>query len=90
MPDMPDVIYADAPISSLHDGEWRATPDKLATKYIRADKTKKLWDALAALVGIESKEELEQMEYIMLSKPAPDEDEAVVINAINALLEMTP
>ena len=37
MPDMPDVIYADAPISSLHDGEWRATPDKLATKYIRAD-----------------------------------------------------
>jgi len=38
MTDMPDVIYADAPVSSLHDGEWRATPDKLATKYYRADK----------------------------------------------------
>jgi len=88
MTDMPDVIYADAPVSSDSDGEWRATPDELATKYIRADKAEKLRDALAALVGVESKEELEQMEFIIRSQPAPDADKAVVINAIHALLEV--
>jgi len=46
----------------------------------------KIKKALIGLVGAETKEELESMESILRSVPAPDSDKAVMINAIHALL----
>ena len=50
-------------------------------------KVSMLRKALIGLVGAESKEELEQMEVALRIVPAPDEDKAVSINAIHALLK---
>ena len=46
--------------------------------------------ALAALVGADTKEELDMMEMAIRSTAAPDKDKAVVINAIDALRETLP
>jgi hypothetical protein len=42
--------------------------------------------ALAALVGVDGREELAQMEAVMRVMPAPAEDRAASIDAIHALL----
>ena len=50
-----------------------------------------LRSALAGLIGADSEDELRQMEVAMRLLPAPEEDKAVSINAIHALLTtMTP
>ena len=48
----------------------------------------KLRSALEGLVGVSTKEELEKMELILRSVPAPEADKVTSINAIHALLEM--
>jgi hypothetical protein len=42
--------------------------------------------ALAAIVGVDTREELEQMEAVMRLAAAPAEDKAVTIDAIHALI----
>jgi hypothetical protein len=42
--------------------------------------------ALAALIGIDGREELEQLEAVMRQMPAPAEDKAASIDAIHALI----
>jgi hypothetical protein len=54
------------------------------------DMAVKLRSALVGLVGVDGKAELEQMEVTMRLLPAPDEDKAVSINAIHALLATLP
>lgn len=48
---------------------------------------KVLRDALAGVVGASDAQQLRGMELAMRTLPAPDEDKAVTINAIRALLE---
>ena len=48
-------------------------------------KIRKLKAALVGLIGAETREELDAMEVIIRSTPAPDSDKAVAINAIDAL-----
>ena len=48
----------------------------------------KLKAALSGLVGASTKKELEMMEAVIRSVPAPDADRAVTINATHALLEV--
>jgi hypothetical protein len=43
--------------------------------------------ALEAIVGVTTREELEQLEAVMRLMPAPAADKAVTIDAIHALLE---
>jgi len=51
----------------------------------------KLRAALVGLVGVDTREELEQMEAVMrLAKGVPDEDRANMINAIHALRDTLP
>lgn len=49
----------------------------------------KLRSALAGLVGVDGKEELDQMEAMIRLADVPDKDKAVTIDAIHALLETT-
>ncbi len=51
------------------------------------DKVAKLRRALSGLVGVNTKEELDQMEAMLRLMPAPDCDKAAMINAIEALRE---
>ena len=51
------------------------------------DKISKLRDALSALIGVSTKDELKEMEVTMRTIVAPDADKAVSINAIHVLLE---
>ena len=46
--------------------------------------------ALAGLVGASDKAELEQMDVMMRSPPAPAADKAAIIDAIHALLSTLP
>jgi hypothetical protein len=46
--------------------------------------------ALVGLVGMDGKQDLEQMEMTMRFMPAPDADKAASINAIHALLATLP
>jgi len=48
---------------------------------------RKLRKALAALVGAETKAELEAMELALRASPGIEQDKIVAINAIHALLE---
>ena len=48
---------------------------------------KKLRGALIGLLGVETKEELEQMELFLRSAPAPECDKVAGINAVRAVLE---
>ena len=47
----------------------------------------KLRQALIGLIGVETPEELRQMEAALRLAPAPDADVAVMINGIRAFLE---
>ena len=47
----------------------------------------RLRNALIGLVGSDSREELQSMELVMRSFPAPDADVVASVNAIHALLE---
>jgi hypothetical protein len=49
-----------------------------------------LRNALIGLIGASDKVGLEQMELFMRLTPAPEEDKAVSINAIHALLATMP
>jgi len=49
-----------------------------------------LRSALAALVGVDGREELEQMEAVMRLMPAPAEDRVASIDAIHALMATLP
>ena len=49
-----------------------------------------LRSALAGVIGADSPDELRQMEAAMRVLPAPEEDKAVSINAIHALLATQP
>jgi hypothetical protein len=42
--------------------------------------------ALVGIVGVDGREQLEQMEAVMRLMPAPAEDKAVTVDAIHALL----
>jgi len=48
---------------------------------------RKLREALAAMVGASTKEELEAMELMLRTMPGIEQDKIVAINAIHALLE---
>ena len=50
----------------------------------------RLRSALVGLIGADSEQELRQMEATMRLLPAPEEDKAVSINAIHALLATLP
>jgi hypothetical protein len=50
----------------------------------------KLRAALAALVGVDGKAELEEMEATIRLTPAPARDKAAIIDAINALQDSLP
>ena len=45
-----------------------------------------LRSALAGIVGASEPDELRKMEVVMRSLPAPDQDKAVTLNAIHALI----
>ena len=47
----------------------------------------KLRAALVGLIGVDGKEELEQMELAIRVAPAPERDKIVSLNAIHALLD---
>ena len=63
---------------------------KICSKHpLRASETKinKLRKALADLVGVSTKEELEAMEMTLRAIPGIEQDKIAAINAIHALLE---
>mgnify|MGYP001611760712 CR=1 FL=1 len=64
-------------------------PDKHPLR-IRAEKAEaerdQLRAALVKLVGVDTREELEQLESVMRLMPAPAADKAATIDAIHALL----
>ena len=64
-------------------------PDKHPLR-IRAEQAERERDqlraALVGLIGVDGREELEQMEAVMRLMPAPAEDKAATIDAIHALL----
>lgn len=47
----------------------------------------KVRTALVGLIGIDTKEELDAMEFTIRASPVPDVDKAIAINAITALRE---
>ena len=49
----------------------------------------KLKKALSDLIGASTRKELEGMEIVLRSTPAPEADKIAAINAIHALLELT-
>lgn len=63
--------------------------DDKGCQQLRAAESKiaKLRSALAGLVGVDGKEELETMEAMIRLADAPAKDKAVTIDAIHALLE---
>jgi len=77
-----------------------ASGDKVLTDHIKvcekhpmrkAEETiSVLRSALVGLVGFDTKDELEKMEMLMRSIPAPEDDVISSINAIHALLKTLP
>jgi len=47
----------------------------------------KLRAALVGLIGVSTKDELESMEFVLRSSPAPEADKTAAINAIHVLIE---
>ena len=70
-------------MSTIHIKHCRKHPMRKAEETIS-----KLKAALSGLVGASTKEELEMMEAVIRSVPAPDADRAATINAIHALLDV--
>jgi hypothetical protein len=68
-------------------------PDKHPLR-IRAENAEQERDrlraALVALIGVDGRAELEQMEAVMRLMPAPAEDRAASIDAIHALIATLP
>ena len=74
---------------------WRQEDADNLNHCIRAkqklfDDRLKLRLALAQLVGVDTVEELQNMEAIMRAAPAPAKDKASAIDAIHALIEVQP
>lgn len=65
-------------------------PEVIAALCRRALEAEKVRAALAALVGVNTRTELEQMEMELRSLPAPAQDKANAINAIHVLLATLP
>jgi hypothetical protein len=59
--------------------------DKAALKAVLTDRAR-LRAALAQLVGVNTREELQHMEVMMRTIPAPAEDRVASLDAIHALL----
>ncbi|MGN6654736.1 MAG: hypothetical protein ACTHJ9_05290 [Rhodanobacter sp.] len=74
-----DILDPDADHLAMHPKFEAAARDR-----------QKLRDALAALVGSSNVDELHGMEVAMRELAAPDEDKAVTINAIRALIATAP
>jgi hypothetical protein len=51
------------------------------------EKIIKLRSALTGLIGVETTDELRQMEAVLRATPAPEKDKAVMIDGIQALLD---
>jgi hypothetical protein len=49
-----------------------------------------LRSALVAIVGVDSRDELQEMELFLRSAAAPAEDKAAMIDAVHALLATLP
>lgn len=63
-------------------GSLNAEPSRVTTlKNERA----KLRSALAGMIGVDGKEDLEKMESVLRMSPAPAEDKAQMIDALHAL-----
>lgn len=56
----------------------------------RTHERDRLRAALVALIGVDGKAELEQMEAMMRLMPAPAEDKAASVDAIHALIATLP
>ena len=83
-----------ASIPYLSIGMPLTAHDKEAAMQDEIDELRKenarLRSALVGLIGADSEQELRQMEATMRLLPAPEEDKAVSINAIHALLATLP
>lgn len=75
-------------------GHWQARGYQWFFSRLDAEQQRQravqLRSALAALVGVDGREELEAMEVSMRTIPAPAEDKAAAIGAIQALLATLP
>lgn len=54
---------------------------------MNCDQCERYRSALVGLIGVDSEEELKQMELMLRMTPAPDKDKANALNAIHLLLE---
>ena len=80
-----ESLSDDTVVTSLHLAQFKqAEIDELRNENAR------LRSALVGLIGADSEQELRQMEATMRLLPAPEEDKAVSINAIHALLATLP
>ena len=62
----------------------------IRAKQTLANERATLRRALAQLVGVDTVEELRNMEAVMRAAAAPDKDKAAAIDAIHALIEVQP
>jgi hypothetical protein len=69
------------------EAQLRAKDEALTALKAERDR---LRSALVGLVGVDGKDDLEQMEVVMRMTPAPAEDKAVTIDAIHALIVSLP
>lgn len=65
-------------------------PKPIAIKSMQPDQSVRLRAALVGLVGVDGREELEQMEAVIRQSPAPDDDKVAALNGIHALLATLP
>lgn len=79
------AAQASTPQASI--SAWNARHEP---RVVGAPDTRKLRDALAALVGSGDVTELRGMELAVRQMPAPEEDKAVTINAIHVLIATAP
>ena len=61
-------------------------PRDIDLRWTALEQRDRLRAALVGLVGVDTREELEQLEAVMRVVPAPAEDKAKTIDAIHALL----
>lgn len=65
-------------------------PVPIAIKSMQPDPAVRLRAALVGLVGVDGREELEQMEMAIRQSPAPADDKVAALNGIHALLATLP
>lgn len=68
-------------------GHYRQITQTIARNKHVERRNEALRKALVGLIGVDTREELEQMETFLRRAPAPDEDKVASINAIHVLLE---